>query len=64
MAAGTILSIEVAANVGRKLLDAIRSWLASQRTEVEVQMPNGHKIRISAANFDEATKLFEQVRRN
>jgi hypothetical protein len=61
MDAGAILNIDVAAQVGRKLLEGIRSWLASQRTELEVQAPNGLKIKISAANFEEALELFKQA---
>jgi len=49
MAAGPIVTIEMAARAGRLLLDALRSWLASRRTEIEVQTPDGRKIKISAS---------------
>jgi len=49
MAAGPIVTIEMAARAGRLLLDAFRSWLASRRTEIEVQTPDGRKIKISAS---------------
>jgi hypothetical protein len=64
MAAGSILSIEVAGQIGRKLLEAVRSWLASRRTEIELHTPDGRKIRVSAANIDEALQMVDQLRRD
>ena len=61
MAGGTVLTIQGAERVGRKLLEAVRSWLASRRTEIELQTPDGRKIKVSAANFEEAMAVLERI---
>ena len=63
MAVGTILDVQLGERIGRSLLDAIRSWLASRRTEIELQTPDGRKVKVSAANFEEAVQLLEVVHR-
>lgn len=62
MAVGEILTIAFAAKAGRKLLDVLRNWLASRRTEIEIQTADGQKIRISTANFDEAIIILDRMR--
>ena len=61
MAAGTILCFEVAGQVLDKLTNVVRSWLISLRTEIEIETPDGRRVKISAANFDDAVKLLQHT---
>jgi hypothetical protein len=60
MAAGTILSLDLAGKAVHTLLEAVRSWLASRRTQIEIQT-RGRKVKISAANFEEAIKIWMKL---
>jgi hypothetical protein len=60
MAGGSILSIDLAGKTLHALLQAVRSWLASRRTEIQVEV-RGRKVKISAANFEEAMAILDTV---
>lgn len=57
MAAGAVLSIDFVLEAGTKIYETLKSFLALHRTSVEIEMPDGQKVKISAANFHEAKQL-------